>query len=169
MMISKNKWTGALIVIFILPMFIPVAQAQQPFDITDSFFAKVTMLSESKELTIFGSEVWGITNSNNENKAFDNMTSYCVAVRKFVAGKPQKSLTYTKFMDNEGDSFIVETARDGTEPGPEGTWTFLEGIGKWKGIKGGGKAWFSARVKPQTPGTAQGRVRMTGTFELPKK
>jgi len=167
-MISKNKWTEALVVIFILPMFIPVAQAQQPIDITDSFFAKVTMLSESKELTILSSEVWGIVNSNSENKAFDNMTSYCVAVRKFIAGRPQKSLTYTRFMDNEGDFFIVETSRDGTEAGQEGTWTFLEGTGKWKGIKGGGKAWFSARGKAQTPGTIQGRVRMTGTFELPK-
>jgi hypothetical protein len=154
--------------ILMLSLFIPVAQAQQPFDITDSFFAKLTMLSESKELTIMGSEVWGITTGNNENKAFDNLTSYCLAVRKFLAGKPHKSLTYTKFMDMDGDFFIVETARDGTEAGPEGTWTFLEGTGKWKGIKGGGKAWFSARGKTQTPGTLQGRVRMTGTFELPK-
>jgi hypothetical protein len=164
----KNMWLVVPSVIFILSLVIPVVQAQQPFDITDSFFAKVTALSESKDLTIMGSEVWGITTSHNENKAFDNLTSYCVAVRKFIAGRPHKSLTYTRFMDNEGDFFIVETARDGTEAGPEGTWTFLEGTGKWKGIKGGGKAWFSARGKTQTPGTIQGRVRMTGTYDLPK-
>jgi hypothetical protein len=165
---AKNIWLVVPSVIFILSLVIPVVQAQQSFDITDSFFAKLTMLSEGRELTIMGSEVWGITTGNNENKAFDNMTSYCVAVRKFVAGKPHKSLTYTRFMDNDGDLFIVETSREGTEAGPEGTWTFLEGTGKWKGIKGGGKAWFSARGKTQTPGTLQGRVRMTGTFELPK-
>ena len=149
-------------------MFVSVAQAQQPLDITDSFFATYKSLTESKELAIVSSEVWGIVTSNNENKAFDDMTSYCFAVRKFVAGEQRKSLTYTKFMDKDGDFFVVETIRDGTETGPEGTWTFLEGTGKWKGIKGGGKAWFSGRGRAQTASTAQGRVRMKGTYDVPK-
>ena len=165
---SKKMMTMAA-VFFGLAMLIPVAQAQQPIDITDSVFAKITVLSESKELTTMSSEVWGMVTSNNENKIFENLTSHCVAVRKFVAGKQMKSLTYTKFMDSDGDFFIVEAIRDGSETGPESKWAFLEGTGKWKGIKGGGKGWFTARGKEITPGTFHGRVRMTGTYELPKK
>jgi hypothetical protein len=150
---------------FILFMSISVAHSQQTFDITDSFFAKFTMLSESKELVIMSTETWGINTSNNENKALDNMTSHGMGVREFVNGKPQKSLSYTKFMDNDGDFFFVETIRGETV---EGTCTLFGGTGKWKGIKGGGKTWITTQVKPQTPGTSQGRSRMTGTFELPK-
>jgi hypothetical protein len=145
-----------------------VAVAQQQLDITDSFFATYKPLIDTRELGIVSSEVWGIITSNNENKAFEDMTSYCLALRKFIAGEQRKSLTYTKFMDKDGDFIVMETSRDETETGPEGTWTFIQGTGKWKGIKGGGKAWFSARGKPQTASTAQGRVRMKGTYELPK-
>ena len=153
---------------FGLAMFIPFAQGQQSLDITDSVFAKIIVLSESKDLVIMSSEVWGMVASNNENKIFENLTSHCVAIRKFVAGKQVKSLTYTKFMDSGGDFFIVETVGDALEIGPEGKWVFLEGAGKWKGIQGGGKAWFTARGNAITPGTFHGRVRMTGTFEMPK-
>jgi hypothetical protein len=168
-MFPSKKLTTAVALFIGLSIFIPVAQAQQSIDITDSVFAKITMLSESKELAIMSSEVWGMVTSNNENKIFEDLTSHCVAVRKFVAGKQMKSLTYTKFMDSDGDFFIVETIRDGSETGPEGKWAFLEGTGKWKGIKGGGKGWFTARGKVITPGTFHGRVRMTGIYELPKK
>lgn len=161
----RGKWSISIAIAIGCVTFVAAAEAQQPFEITDFFFARVTMLSDSKELTIVSSEVWGITMSNNKNKAFDNMTSYCVAVRKFVAGKPQKSTTYTKFMDGDGDYIIVETIGGETS---QGDWTFLQGTGKWIGIKGGGKAWFSARGKVQTPGTSQGRVSMKGTFELSK-
>jgi hypothetical protein len=163
----KRVFLGFTVVVSAITLA-SMAQAQQPLDITDAFFATYKTLIETKELGILSSEVWGIVTSNNENKAFEDMTSYCLAVRKFVAGEQQKSLTYTKFMDKDRDFIVVETTRDGTETGPEGTWTFIQGIGKWKGIKGGGKAWFSARGKPQTASTAQGRVRMKGTYELPK-
>jgi hypothetical protein len=165
---SKNAWKIVVIIVLSLVLFIPFAKAQQPLDITDAFFATYKTLTESKELTIISSEVWGIVTSNNENKAFEDMTSYCLAVRKYVAGEQRKSLTYTKFMDKDGDFCVVETIRDGTETGPEGTWTFVQGTGKWKGIKGGGKGWFSARGKAQTASTVQGRVRMKGTYELLK-
>jgi len=45
---------------------------------------------------------------------------------------------------------------------------FLYGTGKWKGITGTGKFERIARGKAMEPGTFQGCVRNTGTFELPK-
>ena len=167
-MFPGKKMTTIAAGFFGLAMFIPFAQAQQSIDITDSVFAKIIVLSESKELLIMSSEVWGMVASNNENKIFENLTSHCVAIRKFVADKQMKSLTYTKFMDSDGDFFVVETVGDALEIGPEGKWVFWEGTGKWKGIKGGGKAWFTARGKAITSDTFHGRVRMTGTFEMPK-
>jgi hypothetical protein len=50
----------------------------------------------------------------------------------------------------------------------EGNFKFLQGTGKWKGIKGSGKGKVITRGKPITPGTAQVCSRWTGTFELPK-
>lgn len=48
------------------------------------------------------------------------------------------------------------------------TWRFLEGSGKWKGITGGGKALPLTNAKPILPGTAQGCLRATGTYEIRK-
>jgi hypothetical protein len=73
---------------------------------------------------------------------------------------------YSKFMDLDGDFVLLE----GTiAPGEtEGNFKFLQGTGKWKGIKGSGKGKVITRGKPITPGTAQVCSRWTGTFELPK-
>ena len=75
------------------------------------------------------------------------------------------SLSYTKFMDPDGDFVIVETT---ASVETEGNFKFLQGTGKWKGIKGSGKVRAITRGKPITPGTGQGCGRYTGTFELPK-
>jgi len=75
-------------------------------------------------------------------------------------------LSYSKFMDPDGDFVISETT---VAPGQsEGTFKFLQGTGKGKGIKGSGKVRAITRGKPITPGTGQGCGRYTGTFELPK-
>jgi len=78
------------------------------------------------------------------------------------------SLSYTKFMDPDGDFVITETITSGAAGETEGNFKFLEGTGKWKGIKGSGKVRAITRGKPITPGTGQGCGRYTGTFELPK-
>ncbi len=85
----RDKWSISIVIAIGLVTFGAAAEAQQPFEITDFWFAKVTMLSESKELTVLSSEVWGITNSDNNNKLFNNLTSHCMSLRTFVAGKPQ--------------------------------------------------------------------------------
>ena len=50
------------------------------------------------------------------------------------------SLSYTKFMDPDGDFVITETITSGAAGETEGNFKFLQGTGKWKGIKGGGEA-----------------------------
>jgi hypothetical protein len=75
-------------------------------------------------------------------------------------------LTYNKFIDLDGDFVILETTVASGQT--EGNFKFLQGTGKWKGIKGSGKVKATIRGKPITPGTVQGCNRWTGTFELPK-
>jgi hypothetical protein len=144
-------------------MFIPSAQAEQPFDVTCCFSGVITTVSASQELTVSGLEVSGIFQSNHENKAFDNMTLHCVGIFRVMDGK-SSATSYCKGMDPDGDIVVQEHTR----VGPEVTWKFLQGTGKWKGIKGGGKGKVITRGKPITSGTTQSCSRVIGTFELPK-
>jgi len=171
-MFYRRKWIAAFAILLALLIFNPVAQAEQPFDITDHFYATVTPLSIGPELTIFQSDVKGIVRDNLGNKTFDNLTSHCLRIARISAGK-LTGITFSKFTDADADFFITESTSDAVPAAAvEGTWKFLFGTGKWKGITGGGKSKFvfMTRGKQQiSPTTFQGYLRMTGTYEFPKK
>lgn len=152
--------------IFVLFMFIPVAEAEQSIDITYCLSLTGTTVSENEEMRVHSFDFKGIAFSNLANKAFDNLTFHGIGVGRDLADKRIHRYGYIKFMDPDGDILVTENLR--TLDGPDATWNFLQGTGKWKGIKGGGKLRPAAGGKPITPGTLQGCVRMTGSFELPK-
>jgi len=152
----------AAFIVFGLVIHIPVAQAETPFDLTNCYYGTLTVLYKSKELTILTSELRGIARSNHENKVFDNCSFHSVQILQIMNGKLKRS-GHTKFMDPDGDCFFVEVSG-----GKTGAVRFLYGTGKWKGITGTGKFARIARGKAMEPGTFQGCVRNTGTFELPK-
>lgn len=154
--------SGAIGVVLGLVICTPVAQAETPYDNTLCASGTITMLSKSKELTIYSMDFKGISRSNHENKVFDNCSFHHLRLVRVVAGK-MSAHGYTKFMDPEGDIVILEFSQMGKEI----TTKFLEGTGKWKGITGSGKAMHITKAKPITAGTAQGCTRQTGTFELP--
>jgi len=58
------------------------------------------------------------------------------------------------------------TAGESTLDGAEGTWKFIYGTGKSKGITGGGKNWPITKGKSIAPGTSQSCRKATGTYEL---
>jgi len=160
-----KEWRTGVAILFGLLLFLPVAQAEESFDCTHCRSWTITILSETEELTITSVEGKGIIMSNLPNKVFDNMTTHLITLSKNMAGKVT-SLTYNKFMDPDGDFVIVETT---SAPGEtESNCKFLQGTGKWKGIKGSGKFRPITHGKPITAGTSQGCSRWTGTFELPK-
>ena len=164
---KSSKWLPAAVsvviaIVFGLVIHIPVAQAETPYDITACSSGTFTMLSQSKELTILSMDLKGIARSNHENKVFDNCSFNSVQIIQIVNGKMKRS-GHTKFMDPDGDYFFVEVSG-----GKTGAVRFLYGTGKWKGITGTGKFERIARGKAMEPGTFQGCVRNTGTFELPK-
>ena len=66
-------------------------------------------------------------------------------------------------MEPDGD-FV---AGEATATGPEGHWQFLEGTGKYKGIKGGGPDQPFVSGKAIVPGTSQGCRSATGKYTLP--
>jgi hypothetical protein len=75
MMLIKQCGRGGAI-LFGLLLFLPVAQAEQPFDFTLCGSSTKTILSATEELTVTSSDAKGIVMSNLANKAFDNMTTH---------------------------------------------------------------------------------------------
>jgi hypothetical protein len=162
-MCIKDKLMMGITVLVSLFIFIPVVQAQTPFDVTECGSGPVTMVFQSNEITISGLEGKGIFSSNHANKVFDNCTFQVVAIIKTVDGK-RRSDSYWKIMDPDGDVIVAEAV----VLGPEKTMKFLHGTGKWKGIKGEAKGKTTATGKFIVPGTFQACSRYVGTFELLK-
>ena len=159
------KWIMSVAIILGLSIFIPVARAQQPYDITECYSFVLSTLQESQEIRIVGLDAKGIAQSNHASKVFDNCTIHTVGIRMDMKGSSAVH-GYFKYMDPDGDIFIMEGIM------PEGekaaTMKFIYGTGKWKGIKGEGKDRLITRGKAITPGTAQICFRHMGSFELPK-
>jgi len=160
---SKKVWEMGIAIILGLFTFIPVAQAQTPFDVTECGSGPITVVYQSNEITISGLEGKGIFFSNHANKVFDNCTFQLVQIARIVEGI-RRSDSYWKIMDPDGDIIIAEVV----VLGPEKTMTFLHGTGKWKGIKGGAKGKGITTGKFIVPGTFQACSRYVGTFELAK-
>jgi len=168
--IEGRRWNVGIwgfVGIFVLVMLIPAIQAEEPIDFTQYCSCTRTPASEDKEFSFGSIECTCITRSNHENKVFDNMSVLDVVVGR-VEGGQSTVYSLAKFMDLDGDYVIMEFNESGKSPRLEGTWKILYGTGKWKGIKGSGKHVHVGGGKPIKPGTGQGYVRNTGTFELPK-
>ena len=162
-MISVKRWEIVTAIVLGLVMFLPFAQAETFFDITECGAGTVTLVYQSPEMTIAGQDGKGTILSNHENKVLDNCTFHVVVIAQTADGK-RRSESYWKIMDPDGDIIIAEVH----VVIPEKTMKFLYGTGKWKGIKGGAKGRGITTGKPVAPGTWQACSRYTGTFELPK-
>jgi hypothetical protein len=145
-----------------LLIFIPIAQAEETFHVMGCSSGTFTMLSESKPLTVFNivgkSIAWGAL-----EEAFDNMTWNFVAVLRILDGNTV-GMGYYKFTDTDGDFFVLEASGDTVMEG--GTWKFLHGTGKWKGVTGQTKSKFIMRGKPVPLETEQYWCRIIGTIHL---
>jgi hypothetical protein len=162
-MILSQAWKAIPIFLTLVVLFIPAAEAQQPFDTTYCASSTMTTISASEGLIAISLDGKGIVRSNHENKVFDNMTFHGIAVVKVVGGKPI-GYGICKYMDPDGDIVVWDEIIDG----PVTTLKAIQGTGKWKGIKAEGKAALLTTAKPITPDTRQVCRKFTGTFELPK-
>jgi len=138
-MISDKRWiVEASAIVFGLVMFIPFAHAE-PIDITYCLSMTTIMVSETQELSINSFDFKGIARSNLENKAFDNLTFHGIGVGRDLADKRRHRYGYIKFMDPDGDILVTENIRT-LDAGPDSDWNFLQGTGKWRGIRGEGNS-----------------------------
>jgi hypothetical protein len=139
--------------------------AEQTYDVNACVSLDFSPLIQSKEITVGIWNGYGIMRSNNEGKVLDNCTVHSQGVMT-VEGKNRTVNGYMKYFDPDGDFVIFRYI---VNPGEkEATTTLLFGTGKYKGIKGGGKAKRIAAGKPIVEGTAQFCNNHKGTFTLPE-
>jgi hypothetical protein len=160
-MLYHRNWSILVATVLSLILFGSFVQAETPFDITACFSGERTVVAQGQKLRVEGSVTKGTWLSNHENKALNNMTSICAGILKFEGGKASGQ-AYCKVMDSDGDFIIMENTLEGLEI----TFKFLQGTGKWDGIKGEGKGKVLMKAKPITPDSLQSCLRVIGAFEL---
>ena len=137
--------------------------AAEQYDLTNCSSATITPIATGQDLTAFVVDAKGIARSSADKKAFDNNSFHCVTLVKMSGGQ-RSGHGICRFLDPDGDAVVGEQVLGPTD----GNWTFLEGTGKWKGIKGGGKFSTITSAKPIVAGTGQGCGRATGSYEIVK-
>jgi hypothetical protein len=141
--------------------------AAEQMDITHCYSGTSILFHNSKEIMPLVS--WaqnGIISSNTENKKLHNAVSHCEGVQR---GMEEERVGYglCKIVDDEGDAITAEIPYTGFDYEVR----FLEGTGKWKGIRGSLRSVRTVRSKTgkgAMPATYQGCRLEKGTFELTK-
>lgn len=163
-MVSINGVRIAVAVILGLITLIPLAEAQQTFQVMGCSSCKVVMLSEGKALTVYSMAGNGPAWSATKSKTFDDMKWEFMATICAQDGAT-KGIGYYKFTDPDKDYFILEATGSAIIAG--GTWSFLYGTGKWKSATGTLRGRATFRGRPLSTEIEQYWCRIIGTLELP--
>ena len=167
-MVARKKVSiGGSCGVFLFFIFLAVAQAEIPFNLTVCVVGPATMLSSSQDLIIVSVELKGIVVSNHENKIFDSFLYHFLGVSRIMAGEID-ARGYAKLTDLDGEFIFTETTTIGPVGKPTWKWKFLHGTGKWKGIAGGADFIPITKRSPFAEGTYRGCYKVIGRFELPK-
>jgi hypothetical protein len=114
----------------------------------------------------FGLEHRGVVLAEGDNKAFDNQTQHCVGSVTITRGVSKGSGVCKNVDAATGDFVLLEWDANG-KPGA-GTFRYVYGTGKWKGITGSGTYQSLAATRPIGPGTYQNCIRGKATYSVPK-
>jgi hypothetical protein len=125
------------------------------------------MIASEEDLTIIGVDLKGIAMSNHENKVFDNAVYNFVGVNGISSGQ-MDAHGYAKITDAQGDTIFSHTTATGPVANPSWKTKFLKGVGKWKGITGGGDVTRITKRSPVVEGSYRACYRIVGTYELPR-
>jgi hypothetical protein len=151
---------SALAVVLLLA---PANAKDYEYAITFCASGTTTGVSATEDLTVSGYDVKGIAWSTHPtNKAFDKSTYHCVGIVRTGQGG-QANHAYCKYLEPDGDFVVGESVASG----PEGRWRFLEGTGKYKGIRGSGPTQPFITGNPIASGTSQGCRSAKGKYSLP--
>lgn len=145
----------------------PASQAAEQLDVTDCYSGTAVSFHTSKSvMPVFSWAQNGILTSHTQNKLLENAVEHCEGVQRGL-GSERTGYGLCKIVDDDGDMIIAEIPYSGLTYDVK----FIEGSGKWKGLKGSLHSVLTVRSKGgkgAMPGTYQGCRREKGTFELPK-
>ncbi len=147
--------------------FPSLSRAAEQLDITVCFSGTATIFHNSKD--VMPALSWaqnGIMMSHSPSKMLDNAVVHCEGVQRGL-GPERTGYGLCKIVDDDGDMIIADIPYSGFTYDVK----FIEGTGKWKGIKGALRSERTVRSKDgkgAMPGTYQGCRREKGTFELSK-
>jgi len=159
----KLKKAGARLVIVPLLGISPTTwAADSPVDFVKCSSSKATSLNVGGDVTAIGMENWGIVASGS-SKEFENGSTHCVGLFRIVDGK-RAGNGMCKILDPAGNTILGKF--EILAPGA-GSWEFLAGTGKFKGIAGSGEWKVFTTAKPSADGTSQFCERYTGKYTLP--
>lgn len=136
--------------------------AEATYDFVACGHQKFNLLEASAGVTAIGSEQWAIVASAT-TKDWENATQHCVGYWRMVDGK-EYAKGMCKWVDPSGNTAVGEYEQ--TASG-EGTWVWLSGTGKFKGIQGGGRWKTISKAKPVVEGTGQACSHDWGKYTLP--
>ncbi len=148
-----------------MSLYTAPAVAQQSFASIDCRSGTVSMLAKSEDITLYTLDHKGISRSQHESKLFDNWTQRCVGAIAVIGGKTTGNGWCKQIDPANGDITVIGWTSE--KPG-FGTWRFVYGTGKWKGISGGGDYQLVAPTRAVEDGTYQNCVNVKGSVAVPK-
>lgn len=145
----------------------PITRGAEKIDVTDCYSGTAASFHTDKSVTpVYSWTQNGILSSHGQDKRLNNAVEHCEGVQR-GAGPQRTGYGLCKIVDNDGDMIIAEIPYSGLVYVVK----FIEGSGKWKGLKGSLHSVLTVRSKAgmgAMPGTYQGCRRETGSVELPK-
>lgn len=123
-----------------------------------------TNVAKTEDTVIYTVDHRGVILSEEPTKFLDNFTQRCVGSISVINGK-QSGQGFCRNVDPAtGDLVLVAWTAVG-KPG-SGTYTYIGGTGKWKGISGSGEYQLVAPTRPADEGTYQNCIRNKDTHTL---
>jgi hypothetical protein len=155
-----RAWSAQLESIQVLGA-VPASAADIPYEFTVCTHGKPQMLESSGDFTGYAFEGWGVVSSST-TKEWENASTHCVGYSRWMNGK-QVGKGLCKWTQASGDSAVGEFE---FTPAGERHWTWLAGMGRLKGITGGGTFQEIFTAKTVDAGTAQGCRRDWGKYTM---
>lgn len=142
-----------------------VAYAQVVTDHSQCRAGTASVLAQDEKNVVTLIDHRGINQAADPSDPFHGSTQRCFGVIANFGGKSSGNGWCKQVHPQTGDWAVLEWVNS-SEPG-KGTWTMRHGVGKWKGISGGGTYESLGRTRPVEAGTYQNCIRVKGTISLP--
>lgn len=161
----QNLKTGSLCVSTIAALLSAGAlHAQQALDHVTCRAGTLSALAQADKLVVWQLDHRGVTRAADANDPFDGFTQRCIGTIANVEGKLAAN-GWCRNVDPKTGDWTLASWTGSDKPGV-GTWAFHYGVGKWKGITGGGTYEVMGPTRPVEAGTYQNCARVKGTMTL---